>query len=250
MKNISIFLFLSIFFFSCDKDDIVEETSTPETQDSIPDTQDSVIVASTFDTVVPLSYFPVYPGSYWDYEIQELNYEYDPFPEFYLESIDTSYATSSTNMAYVEHSYHYDFDYVGVGQWNEIYTDTVLVPIYDGIPIYGYSHVEEVGIVASPSYFKLYPFLKETVGDTFVANWTDPSFTNVGPFYTVLSKTANSQNDSILTLKKFYIEAWHIDDVEFLNYQKDVGLISHYIYSPHYGDTIYRKELTTYFVNE
>ncbi len=66
-----------------------------------------------YDTIFPLSYFPVYPGSFWEY----VNYLND------------------TNRLVTDPAYVLDFYIEGSAAY---VSDTFYVPVYDGVPIWGY----------------------------------------------------------------------------------------------------------------
>jgi len=104
MKNSAFIILIFVFLFACKKDIPVTEP-------------DPVNNMNGYDTLKPLNYYPVYPGSYWRY----------------LEN-DTDTVIQSTSSNYLPHSY---LSYKGLddyGNYVEQYSDTVYVPFLTTTP--------------------------------------------------------------------------------------------------------------------
>ncbi len=205
------------------------------------------------DTIKPLSYFPAYPGSYWKYRL--IQNQYDPnSPNYDLVKSDTSYKEITTSPDYQLHGYltRENYDY-SISPYQPVSNpDSQYVPFYDNIPIYGYHKIDYLDKPPfGPISFARYPFLSEEIGFTFKNGWYDGRFGYLGPYYEILSKDVNPTGDSIITVFGDYklgpIEM--IGGEEWKWYQKDVGLISHYIFSNLIGDTIKKMDLIDYFIN-
>ncbi len=99
-----------------------------------------------YATIEPLSYFPVYPGSYWKY----VN------------------ANNDTTIIETAPEYQLDF-YTEAGQHT---SDTFYVPIYNGVPIWGYE--EHTGSISYGGSYPLATILSETLPvwqSWIIKNW-------------------------------------------------------------------------------
>jgi hypothetical protein len=199
-------------------------------------TLNSINSSKANDTIKPLPYYPAYPGSYWKY----------------IECNGTTCDTiiERVSSTYIPHSYIYGYNWSQDKGYTPQYTDTVLVTFVDGEPIYRYSIID----IASqepfgPKCYKTYPFLKETVGDTFKTHYYDPKHTYLGPYLTVREKTIDSKGDSIIFLTGYYYGNFANSSVDTIIYKKNVGLISYYSYSKDLNKRIYSKDLIDYYVN-
>jgi hypothetical protein len=99
-------------------------------------------------TILPLPYFPVYPGSYWVY-VGTHN--------------DSIYST--TNPTYILHSYPYQ----------GTMTDPVYVPFLDGNPIYGYA-TPFPNMYGDPNTWIHQILLSDVLGFSFPQVNVDPQF--------------------------------------------------------------------------
>ena len=137
---ISAIVILSILFtamISCKKDDPDNPLAVPHPpiEDTIPN----------YDTIFPLSYLPVYPGSFWKY--------IDPFNDTIALLTDTAYIL--------------DFYEVGAAAY---VSDTFYVPVYDGDPIWGYE--AHTGPISHAGSYPLTRILSDSlpVGSSWVVH--------------------------------------------------------------------------------
>jgi len=87
--------------FGCKKDE------------SIPNNNPTNTITTSYDTIFPLDYFPVFPGSYWKY-------------------VDSN---NDTTIIKTDSSYQKDYYTIGSAAYM---SDTFFVPVYNQIPIWGY----------------------------------------------------------------------------------------------------------------
>ena len=190
-----------------------------------------VIVVTTckkkdeYPKVYPGSYFPVYPGSYWHYRQVDFT------------TADTLPADWTTSADYQPDRYP---------TAENTYSDYKLVPILNGVAIYGYRQM--VCVTAIQCW--LAPFLSEQPGDRF--NWPEVRKYNVS--YTrwdVISKGVDLRNDSVLVLKGKDLIAWQSinNKVYWKYYRKNVGLVESYVIDTTTNDTIFKQYLTEYHVS-
>lgn len=211
-----LFIANNVFFTSCES-----------TDDPIP------INSVVYDTIKPKDYFPVYPGSWWKYKIN-----------------DTSSIIDSTCNVYKQNSYVISRD------WDDVptYSDTLYVPFLNGCPIYGYYKVE---YIAPPfgDYYKKWPILSETIGYEFDRGWTDYRHGDQNEHVKVVQKILRN-NDSIIILKghwvpnDFNMEGGNLNNISIQEYKKYVGLTNYYLIDTTINDTIYKKVLIDYFINK
>lgn len=216
-RNYSYFLlFFLLTGVSCQKKDVISPAAPP-----------------AYRTIYPGNYFPVYPGSSWKYVTNKT---------------DTSVIFSSPD--YVKHSYLVS-DRGGPGG-SDIYSDTVYVPFWKGMPIYGYNKVQKM---VPLSTYDLRPILSETVGFYFEKDHSDPRYSTsmYSLMLRVIEKTVNVKGDSILVIRGVipaytgnsnppYFEQVYI-------YTKYVGLSGEYIINTDTHDTTRRVELVDYSIN-
>jgi hypothetical protein len=175
------------------------------------------------DTIKPLSYYPVFPGSWWRY----------------LQN-DTGIVLSKVSLTYLSNSYKIS---TGPGPMQ---SPICMVPYLDGQPIYRY---QTPTFIPPPfgGYYQLWPFLSETVGVTFEAYWTDPRTNGSSEQITVISKTLVG-SDSILTLQGRIYNSPYSSHKLFFRYQKGVGLINSCEIDTLTNDTITSRRLLTYYI--
>lgn len=181
-----------------------------------------------WDTLVPGPYFPVYPGSYWDYEI-------DGQPG-HRDSTSSSYVPHQYRTGYIPETYDY------------AYSDTAYVPIFNGNPIYGYNKIEP----PPSSHYnaagdQLWPFLSETVGACLYSDWADPRYQYGGENMRVVSKDVEA-GDSVIIVRGHW-NLFNTEQISTRKYVKNVGLISWIVVDTVANDTIFRKELVNYYIN-
>lgn len=200
MKKITLAIaLLSVLMFSCKKEDFL------------------------YDTIMPQSYYPVYPGSWWIYQIN-----------------DTGTVISSVSVAYEPHSYKYGIESSQV-------TTPVNVPFLDGRPIYGYDKIEWHAPPYGDCYSK-WPILSETVGFTFDREWTDNRYGDFAEKVEVKNKIFNG-TDSVLILEGHWVYGSKTARKSYQEFVKGIGLTKHIVVDTLTTDTIYRKILTGHFVN-
>lgn len=203
-----------------------------------------------YDTIKPLNYFPVYPGSSWTYLECKKIYEYDSNSGGYnYVRTDSAIVVDSVSLNYVAHAYETVPEWDG-SQYIQKYSDTVYVPLYNGEPIYQYSKID---IASEPpfgpiTYYKKYMFLSDHVGDTLIPQYYDTRFNYLGPYLVIQEKTVDKNNDSVIVVKGYYYGNYNDGGIDWITYKKNVGLVSFYSVSPTVNDTIYKKVLVDYTI--
>lgn len=202
----------------------------------------------SINIIKPLSYFPVYPGSHWEYLEYRKIYLHNNTEYVRTDSFKTMYTVS---LNYLPHSYPTGTVWKG-SKLIEQNSEILHVPFLNGEPIYQYSKVKEtnVSLLYNYKYYTKYPFLSETVGDTVIPFPFDPKHSNVGPYLVTHSKTVDKKNDSIIIVRGHYLGSFLNGTIQWLTYKKNVGLISHFTYSPLHNDTIYGKVLIDFEINK
>lgn len=178
-------------------------------------------------TIVPSSYYPVFPGSWWIYEVNDTTIEEATVSATYLPH---SYTNSPQNLAGVQS-----------------HSDTAFVPFLNGNPIYGYSKIDWVSAPFG-NYYVQWPILSEQVGFEFERDWTDKRFGDFSEKVKVTNKFFNG-TDSIITLEGHWVFGPNASRKSYQTYIKNVGLSFEIIVDTITSDTIYKKILTNYFVN-
>lgn len=178
------------------------------------------------DTVEPGSYYPVYPGSFWEYDINGQPGRRD-----------------STSATYLPHRYQTGYDSLG----QPTYSDTAYVPFLNGEPIYGYSKIEHPlpPFMYLPDAF--WPILSETVGFSYTEGWTDPRFGDHNEYLQVVSKTLEG-GDSVITVRGHRVYGL-TQVVSTRKYVKGIGLTLWMNVDTVANDTYFRQELRNYFIN-
>jgi len=184
---------------------------------------DPVVEKLIPDTLKPLSYFPVYPGSHWNY------LENDVTP--------VAWTTSST---YLPHSYAL-LDDSG-------YTDTVYVPFLNDKPIYQYNKLD-FKIAPFGNVYTPWPIISEELGFQYEKEWTDKRYGDFSEKLVVAQKTVNANLDSIIVVKGHWVWGPNTSKVSTQIYTKNVGLTYSDVVDTVAMQTIYKLELTDYFIN-
>jgi hypothetical protein len=179
-------------------------------------------------TLVPLSYYPVYPGSWWLYEVNDTTTEQVEVSSAYLPN---RYVNTPANAS-----------------GGQSYSDTVYVPFLNGKPIYGY---HKIAWVAPPfgDYYVQWPILSEHVGFEFERDWTDKRFGDFSEKVKVTSKYFNG-TDSIITLEGHWVYGPNVSRKSYQTFTKNIGLTYEVIVDTITTDTIYKKILSDYFINQ
>ena len=179
-------------------------------------------------TVVPMSYYPVYPGSWWTYQLN-----------------DTTTEQVEVSATYLPHSYINSPESISE---NQTYSDTVYVPFVNGNPVYGYN---KIAWVRPPfgDYYVQWPILSEEVGFEFERDWTDKRFGDFSEKVKVTSKYFNG-TDSIITLEGHWVYGPNVSKKCYQTYAKNIGLTFSVIVDTVTTDTLYKKVLSDYFINQ
>ncbi len=181
------------------------------------------------DTIKPLSYFPVFPGSYWQY------YEWN---KNHPDTIEIRIETKST---YILHQYPIGSDSIS----NQMY-----VPYWNNIPVYGYDTLDCDNFT---NYCNLFPALSEKVGYTFGHYVGDPRYNPNYRETVVIDKRPDQFNDSILLLRTKSINKWEPASsskyVEWNIFKKNIGLIYYFMIDTTTNDTIIKKWLVSFHIN-
>ena len=188
-------------------------------------------IIPTYDTLKPLSYFPVFPGSFWKYK------------EWNKSNGDTLIHFDTTRNNYILHQFQLEPDSFSV---------PVYVPFLNGSPIYEYDRIScnDYGYQCSR-----YPILSEQIGFSFGRYIGDPRF-NPWFIQTVVSeKRTDNFGDSILILKTYHINksvpmALPSQFVDWTIYKKNVGLFFYCVVDTSMNDTIQKKWLSDFLINE
>jgi len=233
-------LLISSLFFNCSKDDDPQkEIQPPEI------VKEGIVVP---DTLEPLSFFPVYPGSFWEYNVTEKPLIVKGSPVRFCLSGEIK---TSEEILTTAPEYKLDSFIVEANSEEDIYSTPVYVPFYEGEAIYEYDKIEQnTGVPFGFSTFTRFPILSEEIGLKFREGYHNPRQTYLGLNYEVINKELDINGDSILTIKGTY-ETTTLDRENqevTLIYKKNVGLIKSYIYHTEIRDTIEKRELVDYFI--
>ena len=178
----------------------------------------------------PGPYFPVYPGSWWEYIVD-----------------DSTFLTDRTSEDYMVHSYK-------IGGDTERSAETYRVPFLNGQPIYRYDRVEEIGypMTIYQGIYQRWPVLSDEAGFQFKRSWSDPRLTNPTELVTVKSKVYNGK-DSLLYLEGGWVNAYShgylLPKKRYQVYIREIGLVSDITVDTVTGDTLSKMILIDYFVN-
>ncbi len=197
--------------------------------------EDSIFVA-TLDTIPPYEYLPVYPGSYWVYsngDTIRTNPEYIKSAVFFKHSPPLVYDQGHGN--------------------NYFPNDSVYLPIWDGIPVLGYSSVNYI-----IEYIPLIPILTNDVGSTVFLSTDNRS--SCSAFMTEsLDTTLTIGNNTFFEViqtsiwSMYHGSCWDYPDKRHMLshskrfYAKGVGLIREEIYKP--NDPLIVKEIVDWYIH-
>ncbi|MBU1008708.1 MAG: hypothetical protein KKD74_01110 [Bacteroidetes bacterium] len=178
-----------------------------------------------YDTIKPLAYFPVYPGSWWKYE----NYSHQ-------------LVTDSVSIAYVLHYYNIAYD----GSHPEN-SDSTYVPLLHGEPVYGYHKIECMRPPFGQQCTK-WPIISEQIGFSFPRGWSDTRYGDFMEHVVVKQKTFNGQ-DSVLILEGHWVYGPNTAQKRRQEFVKGIGLAYDIVTDTLTQDTLYQRKLIDYFVN-
>jgi hypothetical protein len=222
--RIHIFIVMAItFIYACKKDKGVPIDSTPVHITSTSTTTPAITTPS-YDTVFPLSYFPVFPASYWKY----------------------SDSNGDTMTIRTDSLYQLDY-YTVMGAPS----DTFFVPVYNNQKVWGYE------VHSGPTSFSgSYPFkkiLSETlaVGSSWnIYHWSGTSIDRmIMAKDTTINIFGNTYYPTIVV--KEYYGAGGPPNYPWIAkryYTKNIGLVKEEIYN-NQNSTVNTKQLITYFIN-
>jgi hypothetical protein len=170
------------------------------------------------ETIYPLRYFPVYPGSHWTYLVN-----------------DTDTLVSSTSPEYIEMTF--------ISPGGE--TDPMLVPYLDNEPIFGYSRLCQSTYFGD--YYKYYSFFSEQPGDLLTQCYDDdPHFSWRAEKLLVTAKSINTNLENIISLSGYQQSN---PNVNLLEYVQNTGLTSYITVDTTTGDTVFKKVLIEHYIN-
>ena len=197
------------FMFACKKDLISPYTTK-----------------NAHDTIFPLSYFPVYPASYWKY-------------------VDSNNDTSIIN---VDPFYKKDcYTYGSIA----FMSDTFFVPVYNNIPIWGYeAHTGPI------SHSGSYP-LTRIVSDSLSVGsyWDIYLWGGTGISRKIIAKDTTISISGISYYPTIVVEEYYSDGPPYYvwiakrYYTKNIGLIREDNYNAS-DSTVNTKVLIDYFINK
>lgn len=183
----------------------------------------------------PQPYFPVYPGSYWEYVDQN--------------SIIKRYSTSDK------------YDLVYIQYTDSIILDPVLLPNYNGNYYLGYYQIRRNNSIANGKYDEFINFFSDELNKQFSSGYSYSS----GHLSTTsrtnckvqeVNKTINHPYlgivDSIVLIDKLiYLKQNGYEGVthEIEYYAKNIGMIRNCSINDISGDTIVISDLKSYFIN-
>lgn len=194
------------------------------------------------DTIFPGDYFPAYPGSNWNYRIIKKHYQFNGFSyEGPLLGIDTTYETSQTDP-----EYHFLTTYNN----KPVTIDSIYVPLLDGEPIAKYRKLAYHNYVWQYYFFR--SFLSEEVGYEFTEGYHgSPHSGYLGPHMIIQDKLVDAQGDSLIIVYGNYQASFpnnHTKEI-IQHFHKHVGLTLEIDYRAEINDTLIKKELIDYYIN-
>lgn len=217
MKNLTLIVLISIFLCECRKDKSLTGTNG---------------IIPQYDTLKPLNYYPIYPGSYWKY----------------LRN-DTDTIVFNASQTYIKHNYIKWQGFDNNGNWVKEYSDTVYVPFLNNNPIYQYNKIEHI-LPPLGDFYITWPIVSEEVGFIFNREWNDPRLGDYNEKVVVKQKTVNSKNDSVIILRGHWMNGASKNCISIQEYTKNIGLSSHIKIDTVSMDTIYKLQLIDYHINK
>jgi len=180
--------------------------------------------------IEPGSYFPVYPGSWWKYIINDSTIIKDSTSENYmLKSLPPEYS----EQVYVP-----------------IYYSASGSPVAINGPVYKYHKI--INYPKRGPGSQLWPILSETIGYSFDVTPYDVTHNPVIERATVQAKIYNGQ-DSILIITGHFEDVYGTDTLPLKRHRefiKNIGLSMNVLYDTVKMDTVYKGMLLDYYINK
>lgn len=186
-------------------------------------------VPASYIKLEPLSYYPIYPGSYWKYVVN-----------------DTDTVTSSASAAYLLHSY---IEHKGDQTFGP--STPVYVPFLDNQPVYQYDRIEHLTTLNNQNadYYQRTPVLSEQVGFKFNRENKTTKFGDFNEHVKVEAKTVNAAGDSILILQGHWVWGPNAACKTTQIFTKNIGLTYSIKVDTIKNDTIQKSRLLDYHIN-
>lgn len=194
------------------------------------------------DTIKPGPYFPVYPGSWWQYKITD--------------SSGTVIETYSVSATYLPLSYCYRYVSTQCTNWS----DTVFVPGYKNEAIFGYKKLPKINTPYPYGQLGPIEFISEKTGTCSIRPnytiWDTRTGCNcIEEYYTFISKTKIGNDSVLIATGSFFKTAGpvspnHPNQVTHAEFVKFKGLTDYWIYDTIQHDTLKRIRLLSCFVNQ
>lgn len=181
---------------------------------------------SSYDTLFPLDYFPVFPGSYWKY-------------------VDTQ-----NNITVIQTDTTYQKDYYTVGAAAFV-SDTFYVPIYNGTPIWRYK--AHTGSISHSGSTPLPRILSDSL--PIGSQWVIYSWTGTQVSRRLLAKDTSIEISNHIFYPTIVVEEFYSQGPTYnlwivrRYYTQNIGLIKEERYNV-LDSTISSKELVDYFIND
>jgi hypothetical protein len=188
------------------------------------------------DTIKPLNYYPIYPGSRWKYVVN-----------------DSDTVMSASSLTYLKNSF---VELKGFkspsGEPILGASDMVYVPYLDNKPIFEYQRLEHITMVNNlhTDYYSKWPILSETVGFKFKRSDISTKFGDFNEHVLVERKTINGNNDSIIVLKGQWVYGPNENCKTTEIYTKNIGLTYSLKIDTVKNDTLYEAKLIDYYINK
>ncbi len=182
--------------------------------------------SSNYQTMEPLSYFPVYPGSHWEYMVNnnQLSIQYS-VEEYQLDA------------------YSHDI--------NAFQSDSVYVPFYRGIPIWGYE--AHTGPISHAGSYPLTRIVSETL--SIGAHWIISSLSGTEVSRKIVDIDATLTISGTDYYPTIVVEEYYSQGPsEYIwiarrYFTKDIGLVKEEL-KDHNANTVQTKDLVSYFINK
>ena len=224
MKKINVFLLITTIAaqLSCKK-----TTTSVATDENV--NEETAIVKKVIDTVKPLSYLPAFPGSFWKYS-------------------DGSKVTTSPN--YVKDASRFRSN-------NKVTVlDTVYVPLYNSIPLWGYNSRQETCIdwncaSTKPFLALLSESLPVGSGWTTRVNGHDSNGNSIMAKETSISIAGKEYSPTIVINESFLprnVSFPYLYGRKY--YTKDIGLVKTESIAWATGEVTSETHIVDYFINK